>query len=225
MHIDKVCAIGLAPNDVKSLFKQRERWARGCIQTVRNVNLLGLKGLTIGQKFSYLSSVWYWYEPLKRLIYILAPILFSVFGVMVVQTSLIEVLVFWLPMYWFSNQTLKLLSKGIRSTKWTSIYNTILFPYLLIPVIVETLGIKKRKFAVTSKTRAANNRFSLLWTIPHALLLMLTIFGAYNMINRIFVENTLTYLVVLYWLLVNMYNLLMSIFFMLGRKPLRNHLH
>lgn len=220
--IDKVCAIGLAPNDVKSLFKQRERWARGCIQTVRNVNLLGLKGLTIGQKFSYLSSVWYWYEPLKRLIYILAPILFSVFGVMVVQTSLIEVLVFWLPMYWFSNQTLKLLSKGIRSTKWTSIYNTILFPYLLIPVIVETLGVKKRKFAVTSKTRAANNRFSLLWTIPHALLLMLTIFGAYNMINRIFVENTLTYLVVLYWLLVNMYNLLMSIFFMLGRKPLRN---
>jgi len=220
--IDKVCAIGLAPNDIKSLFKQRERWARGCIQTIRNVNLFGLKGLSLGQKMSYLSSIWYWYEPLKRLIYIAAPILFSVFGVMVVRTTLIEVLLFWLPMYWFSNQTLKMLSKGIRTTKWTSIYNTILFPYLFIPVIVETLGIKKKKFAVTSKTRNSNTSFSLIWALPHAFLLILTIIGAYNMINRIFLENTLTYLVVLYWLLVNMYNLLMSIFFMLGRRPLRN---
>lgn len=220
--IDKVCAIGLAPNDVKSLFKQRERWARGCIQTVRNVNLIWLKGLSIGQKLSYLSSVWYWYEPIKRLIYILAPVLFSVFGIMVVRTTLIEVLLFWFPMYWFSNQTLRMLSKGIRTTKWTSIYNTILFPYLFIPVIVETLGIRKRKFSVTSKTRSSNTRFNLIWTLPHIILLILTVIGAYNMINRIFLENTLTYLVVLYWLLVNMYNLLMSIFFMLGRTPLRN---
>lgn len=33
-------ACGMAPEDLKSLVKQRQRWARGCIQTGRKVNLL-----------------------------------------------------------------------------------------------------------------------------------------------------------------------------------------
>ncbi len=35
--VDKVLAEGLAPNDFQSLIKQRQRWGRGCIQTVRSL--------------------------------------------------------------------------------------------------------------------------------------------------------------------------------------------
>lgn len=221
--IEKVCAIGLAPTDIKSLFKQRERWARGCIQTIRIVNLFGLKGLSIRQKIGYLSSIWYWYEPYKRLIYILAPLLFAAFDILVVRTTLVEVLVFWFPMYWFSGAALKRLSRGIRTTKWTNIYNTILFPYLLWPVLLETFGIRMLKFSVTKKERTTQSLgFRIKWAIPHAILFGISMYAIARIIERMFLENTLAYSVIFFWLLINAYNLLMSVFFMLGREPMRN---
>lgn len=45
--VAKVLANGLAPSDLLSLYKQRERWARGCIQTMRRLSLFRIKGLNI----------------------------------------------------------------------------------------------------------------------------------------------------------------------------------
>lgn len=149
--IDEVHASGLAPEDLKGLVKQRQRWARGCIQTGRKLNILFRKGLNISQKLSYISAITYWYGCLKRLIYIMAPILFSVFGVVVVKCTLLEVLIFWLPMYIFSSKSLKLVSRKIRTVKWTNVYETILFPSLIVSVILESLGISQKKFNVTRK--------------------------------------------------------------------------
>lgn len=81
--IDEVHASGLSPEDLKNLVKQRKRWARGCIQTGRKLNVLFCKGLSIRQKISYMASISYWYDSVKRLIYMMAPILFSVFGITV----------------------------------------------------------------------------------------------------------------------------------------------
>lgn len=97
--IDKVLASGLAPYDIEAIIKQRNRWARGCIQTFRRVNPLFLKGLTTAQRSNYFDALLYWYGSFKRFIYMLAPILFTVFGVMIVDARLLEVLIFWLPTY------------------------------------------------------------------------------------------------------------------------------
>lgn len=43
--LDEVHASGLAPTDIKSFFKQRDRWARGCIQTFRQLHLFTRKGM------------------------------------------------------------------------------------------------------------------------------------------------------------------------------------
>ncbi|MFR1908256.1 MAG: glycosyltransferase family 2 protein [Clostridium neonatale] len=156
--IDEVHASGLAPEDLKGLVKQRQRWARGCIQTGRKLNILFRKGLNISQKLSYISAITYWYGCLKRLIYIMAPILFSVFGVVVVKCTLLEVLIFWLPMYIFSSKSLKLVSRKIRTVKWTNVYETILFPSLIVSVILESLGISQKKFNVTRKGGAIEDK-------------------------------------------------------------------
>ena len=80
-------ACGMAPEDLKSLIKQRQRWARGCIQTGRKINLLFLKGLNFKQKMSYLTSITYWFGALKRFVYLMSPILFAVFNVIVVKCT------------------------------------------------------------------------------------------------------------------------------------------
>lgn len=220
--IDEVHASGLSPEDLPSLVKQRERWARGCIQTGRKLNILFRKGLDIGQKLSYISAISYWYSSLKRLVYIMAPILFTVFGVIVVKCDLVQVLIFWLPMYLLSGAALKQLSGSIRTTKWTNIYETVLFPYMIIPVLLETFCISQTKFKVTRKDGAQDDKkYRLKSSIPHLFFLILSFIGIVNCIKMIFSSGSPAYTVVLFWLVVNAYNILMSVFFMLGRKTIR----
>lgn len=221
--IDEVHASGLSPADLKSLVKQRERWSRGCIQTGRKLNILFRKGLNIKQKLSYVSAISYWYSGLKRLAYIMAPIMFAVFGVVVVKCNLIQVLIFWFPMYLFSDASLKKLSNNIRSTKLTNIYETILFPSLLPVVILETFGISQKKFAVTRKDGVTEDdrKYQIKKAIPHIFFAILSIIGIVNCIKMTFELGSPVYIVLLFWLVVNLYNIIMSIFFMLGRKAYR----
>lgn len=221
--IDEVHASGLSPSDLKSLINQRKRWGRGCIQTGKKLNILFKKGLNIQQKLSYISAISYWYGGLKRLAYIMGPIMFSVFGVVVLKCNLIQVLVFWLPMYLFSDASLKKLSKNIRSTKWTNVYETILFPSLLPAVILESLGISQTKFLVTRKDGVQEDKhYQIKKAIPHIIFAILSVIGIANCIRWTFISGSPAYTVLLFWLIINLYNIIMAIFFMLGRKLYRS---
>lgn len=221
--INEVHASGLSPSDLRSLVKQRERWARGCIQTGRKLNILFRKGLKFDQKLSYVVAISYWYGSFKRMIYILSPILFAVFGVVVVNCSLVEAIIFWLPMYILNNLSLKKLSNNIRNNRWTNVYETILSPLLIPTIFLETLFISKKKFSVTRKDRVDDDRkYNLKLTIPHIILEILLIIGISNCIRVIFNSNSINIGVALFWLLLNLYSVTMAIFFMLGRKMFRS---
>lgn len=220
--VNKILASGLSPTDLKSLITQRIRWGRGCIQTGRRVHICLSRHLSLAQKVNYLASVWYWYASWKRLIYIMSPILFATFGVIVVRCSLIEVLIFWLPMYISSNISLKMMSRNIRTTRWTNLYETIIFPFLLIPTLLETFGISMKKFKVTKKGGDAQEQKNWPYAIPHFILIVLSIIGIARCIDWTFTTGQIDYLVILFWLLLNFYNLVMSLFFILGRKAVRS---
>ena len=222
--LNSIHASGLSPSDLRSLIKQRERWARGCIQTGRKQNILFKRGLTIPQKLNYIASVLYWFFPLKRLIYIMAPILFTVFNVIVVKCTLLEVLIFWLPMYILTNICIRKLSGNIRSNKWTNVYENILFPSLFFPVILETFCISQRKFAVTRKDKVEDDKtYQIMRALPHIFFAVLSIIGIVNSIRWTFKTGSIGMIVVLFWLLINFYNVIMSIFFMTGRKSYRKY--
>lgn len=220
--IPKVLAHGLAPNDFESLIKQRQRWGRGCVQTLRNFSFLFEKGLSFGAKMSYFSSLLYWWTFLRRFIYILAPILFTVFGVVVVETSLLELLCIWLPSYIIYNRALVVLSGNIRNQKWSNIVDTILFPYLIIPIIAETVGLKLNKFVVTSKDVVASKNTKKRYAIPQIILLAANIVGLFICLRDMFTLGMYANLILVYWLVINGYFLLMSILFMNGRINCRD---
>ncbi|RDY30887.1 glycosyltransferase [Lachnotalea glycerini] len=224
--ISESYAMGMAPEDLKSLIKQRQRWARGCIQTGRKVNIVFRKGLNFGQKLSYLTSITYWYGAVKRFVYIMSPILYAVFNVIVVKCTLFEILLFWLPMYLLNNTALRLLSGNIRNTRLTNIYETIMFPSLLPSVILETFGISESTFVVTKKDakqkfegNGAGYRFKN--SILLLIMLALSVFGLVRSVFETFEKGTPMYIVIMFWLLVNLFNLLMALFFMFGRQPHR----
>ena len=219
---DEVLASGLSPTDLKSLVNQRIRWARGVIASNRKMHVFLSKNLSFAQKINYWASEWYWYAPLKRLIYFISPILYATFGYMVIKCTLWQILLFWLPMYITSNISLKMLSRNIRTTKWTSIYETVLFPFLLIPVLLETFGITMKKFKVTEKGKTKNEAGkNLIYLIPFLLLVILSVIGIFNCFYMIFESNDMGPIVVLFWLIINLFTLVMSMFFIMGRKPMR----
>lgn len=222
--LNEVLASGLSPTDLKSLISQRVRWARGCICTGRKLHLLFTPKLKFAQRANYLASVWYWYASWKRFIYIMSPILFATFGVMVVRCTLIEVLIFWLPMYLSSNICLKMMSRNIRTTKWTNVYETVLFPFLMIPTLLETFGISMKKFKVTKKSTSSEKKDrTWYYAIPHILLAVLSVIGIWNCVRWTFDTGRIDYFVILFWLISNFYNIIMSIFFVMGRKSYRQY--
>lgn len=212
-------ASGLAPEDLESLVKQRQRWARGCIQTGRKIHILLNKSFSFWQKASYLSSITYWYGAIKRFVYFMSPILFSVFGIIVLKCTIGELLLFWGPMYAFNTWALKSNSNNIRNVRWTNVYDTILFPSLFFPVILERLGITMKKFNVTKKDgeKKTSKAYQYKCAFPLAVFWLLTAIGVGKTIYMMFMSGEIGGIIILFWLLVNLYNLTMGLFFMLGR--------
>lgn len=219
--IDEVLASGLAPDDFPNLLKQRQRWGRGCVQTIRSARFL-LGKLPFLSKLSYLSCLLYWWTFLRRIVYILSPILFTVFGVLVVRTELWGILLIWLPSYLIYNHSLRLLSGKIRDQKWSNIVDTILCPYMILPILAETFGIRMRTFFVTSKEKTGTKSAKIIYAIPHLILLAASIVGIYFSIERMMLYKSILGLVVLFWLCMNTYFLTMAVFFLLGRINYRS---
>lgn len=222
--IKDVLASGLSATDLKSLISQRVRWARGVIQSNRKLHLWLSRKLTFSQKMNYWASKWYWYSSVKRLIYFLSPLVYALFGYMVVECTLPEVLLFWLPMYISSNISLRMLSNNIRTSKWTGIYETALFPFMIIPVILETFGITMKKFVTTRKDKElGKNNSHLLYLIPFGVLIVLSVMAIIQCIYVAIANNTMGGIVILFWLIFNLYTLVMAAFFVSGRTMMRQN--
>lgn len=221
--IPKVLAQGLAPTDFKNLIKQRERWGRGCIASVRHVNLLFNKGLPIRGKLSYLSAFLYWFTFLRRFVYIISPILFVLFNIPVVICGWRGLLFIWLPSYLLYNHALKVSSGNIRTHRWSNIIDTVIFPYLILPILAEALLIKKTKFHVTNKNRSQSEDISWTLGLPHLVLLIADVLALLVAINTMLAYKNVGGIIIVYWLLVNGMNLMMALFFVAGRKNFRTN--
>lgn len=222
LGIGEPLASGMSATDLHSLIQQRIRWARGVIATGRKMHIFTSKDLSFGQKMNYWASIWYWYAPLKRIIYIMSPLLYATFGFMVFNCTLPQVLLFWLPMYVTSNISLRMLSNNIRTTKWTSIYETVLFPFMLVPVLLESVGISLKKFKVTEKNSQQNQKGkNFIYNIPFLILIILSVIGIISCIRIMFDSSSFGPLVVLFWVVYNMFLLIMSLFFVDGRVTYR----
>ncbi len=214
-------ASGLSPTDIPNLIQQRIRWGRGVIATGRKMHIYTAKDLSLSQKMNYWASIWYWYSPVKRLVYMISPILYAVFGFTIFKCTLPQVLAFWLPMYLTSNLALSQLSGNVRSNKWTGIYETIMFPYMLLPIVLETFGITLKKFKVTAKSQLSGKQHYELYMIPFLLLIALSLFGIFRCVAVIFDSSSFGPGVVLFWMIMNLYYMVMAVLFIDGRVAYR----
>ena len=211
-------ASGQTPDTFREHIKQRARWGRGVIVTARKLKIWRRKGLSLSQKFSYWSSVIYWYSPIKNLIYILSPLMFAVLVLPVFRCGWLELMLFWLPMFIMQDVCLRVAGKKTISQKWSGIYETSVMPHLLIPIIKEMLGITLSTFKATDKSGKNKKRQSdTKAMLPFIVLLLLSLAGIIRMICIFELIQAVGLLILMFWLVRNLYFLLMAVFLVDGR--------
>ena len=209
ISINEVLADGLPPMDFESLIKQRRRWAKGCIQSGRKTRYLRSSTLSVRQKMNYFSSIIYWYSSLKRLIYMVAPMLFCLAGIGVMRCVPWEIALFWFPLYGCISLCVYRFSDKIRSLYWTNIYETVLMPFLLPAVIKEVFGFHQKTFDVTSKKQVAKDQKKTMgYLAPYVILLLLNLASLAMVLYRSYMEAAYYYVMLIVYLLINCHYLL-----------------
>ncbi|WP_024292535.1 glycosyltransferase [Lacrimispora indolis] len=219
---DEIQAAGLTTTTVKSMIRQRVRWARGIIQSLQNTRAIFSSKLSPLARLTYLNTFLYWWSFFSRLIFIMSPILFALFDYKIVNSHFWDVIVLWVPAYFFYSISMRYLSSNIRNHRWSQIIDTIFMPYLILPVLLETLHIHQREFKVTDKRREGNGFGFAMFAIPHVVLLALSAAAMVRFVHGKYGWALFYSSIILFWITYNMISLFYAIFFMLGRRAYRS---
>ena len=181
----------------------------------------GGQGLSLGAKFSYWSSFTYWFSYLSKFVFVIIPPLAAIFQLTIMKCDLWQVLFIYIPMYLLNVRSVYYVSGGSRDDKWNNITMMALCPYLIIPILKKCVGIRENKFWITNKDRSQINTKNTKLMVPHIIMLILCCVGIVCMICRIAQGEWIKYILVLFWTIRSIYDLMLSLLFMWGRANYR----
>lgn len=216
LAVDKELAHGLSPEDAQSFIKQRQRWGRGSAQVIPTARFFKSK-LSIGTKWNFFVSYLYWWTFFRRFVFLICPILVALTGIVVADVTVRQLLIVWLPYYIIYNTGLRVMSNKTTNALWSDTIDTIQFPYLIWPVIAGTMKIPERKFWVTPKEKVVGRNSSLKYAIPHIILMALSVLSVAACIYSFVVLHSEWALLVVFWLVYNLFVLSYSIIYYYGR--------
>ena len=182
-------AAGLATESLAAHVGQRIRWARGMIQILRSENPLFVRGLSFSQRLCYFNATTHFLFALPRLIFLVVPLVYLLFGFVNIYGYSLAVFAYALPHIVLSDLTNSRVQGRHRFSFWNEIYEAVLAPYILFPTLLALVNPKLGKFNVTSKggiIRRAYFDRHIAW--PFLLLLALNISGLV-MAGRRFVSD------------------------------------
>ncbi|SCX11561.1 glycosyltransferase family 2 protein [Mycolicibacterium fluoranthenivorans] len=154
----EVLVQGLAPEDVRTMLSQRQRWATGTMQVFFSDNPLLLRGLTIGQRLMYLATMTSYLNGFAAVVYIAAPMVFLVSGIFPIKCDSIAFFVYFMP-FFLCSQTLFVVAGNRSRGLWRGQQMSFaLFPTWIKATVAGASAAffgKTLTFAVTQKTKQA----------------------------------------------------------------------
>ena len=170
VYHNEVLARGLAADDAAQYQLQRNRWGTGAMQVLRIENPLFVRGLSLGQRLGYASTLLGWFDSWRTIGFLVLPPAVLLSGqIPIIADGLTFALFFGLT-YFLQQAALYLLGRGAYRPLLSVIFDLVRMP----PNFLATLSLFVRrtpKFRVTPKGRMASNRGRV--EAPIALRLML----------------------------------------------------
>jgi len=149
----EILAKGLAPEDLRTMLKQRLRWAQGTLQVMLRDNPLVKRGLSAAQRLMYFGTMWSYLSGFAAIVYLAAPIVYLLFGIAPVTAWSVDFFARFLP-YFIVNQVLfVVVARGIRTWRGQQ-YSLALFPLWIRACATAFANVVLRRplgFVVTRK--------------------------------------------------------------------------
>jgi cellulose synthase (UDP-forming) len=156
VYVNKDLSAGLAPESFDAYVVQRRRWSRGMMQVMLLRGGLWLPGLTLAQRIHYMATLWYWLYGIPRIVFLLAPLSFLLFGVRpLIVRSVWDLLSYYLPHLFISAAAFSVVTRGTRRVFWSDIYEACIAVQLAMTALTFPWTGTRVHFAVTPKGQSA----------------------------------------------------------------------
>ena len=224
-YIDRPMVCGLSPELFDDYVVQRSRWAQGMIQIFLLKNPLGLKGLKMYQRFSYLCSIVFWLFGFSRFVFFISPAAFLIFGLKIYHASMAEVVAYALPHVLCSFVLTNFFYGKVRLTLFSELYESIQSIFL-IPVILSVIrNPTAPTFKVTPKGNKLESDFLSPLVTPYVIMFLIIVasmcLAVIKWIN--YPEYRAVIAITFSWTLFNLLLCIASLGAFFEKRQIRNH--
>lgn len=202
-------AAGLATESFSAHIGQRIRWARGMAQIFMLDNPLLKRGLNLAQRLNYFSASWHFFHGVPRLIFLIAPAMFLIFGIHPLYADVREVLLYALPHLILAGIGTGLTNRNVRHSFWPEVYEVAIAPYSALVTTIAIFAPRQGTFNVTAKGTSFDS-WSFDWRSvrPHLVMMAMALIGMLLIRRRLDTPgvDVATVWVAVVW---NVYNVIM----------------
>ncbi|MCI3280320.1 glycosyltransferase [Synechococcus sp. PCC 6717] len=179
-YLNEALSAGMSPETISAYINQRLRWGQGTLQMLfLGGNFLTAPNLGILQRLSHALSLIYWLLSIPRVLFLLVPLAFLIFGLAPLRATINEILYFYVPYYLGNIMAFSWLTEGRRSAFWSDVYETIICFPMALTVVRTLIRPSGKTFKVTPKGVVDPHRIHINWPLISPLLIVavLTILG------------------------------------------------
>lgn len=223
VYYGKPMVAGLQPETFSGFTIQRMRWAQGMVQIFILKNPWAQPNMGIEQRIAYTASVFFWFFPLARAIFLIVPGLYLIFGLKIYDATFGEFMAYALPHVLAAIMLSNVLYGKTRWPFISELYETVQALFSL-PAIIEVIkSPRSPSFAVTPKGETLNEDFVSQLSMPFYILLMLNFsFIVAGVVRLIFLpEQSDVVYITMIWTGINLVFLLAAVGVMLEKAQRR----
>lgn len=186
--IDYPMINGLAPESLSGFAQQRVRWATGMLQIFLLKRPMFIPGLTLAQRICYMSSCFFWFFPLARMVFLIAPVFFLIFGLKIYETDATRFFIFAMPHMFGVFMLSNYLFGRLRWTFVSEIYEMVQSVYTLPAMFKTLINPRAPVFKVTAKGEVLDRDTISTFSKPFYFLFLLNltclVMGVWRIVER-----------------------------------------
>jgi cellulose synthase (UDP-forming) len=158
VYHNEVLARGLAPSDASQYMLQRHRWAMGAMQVLRQERPLTSRGMTLGQRLAFATTLFGWFDSWRTFAFIVIPI-----GVVLTGASPINARgeiygPAFLATFVIQFAGLRMLARGYYPPITSLLFEMLRLPAVLPATLVLLTGGRGIRFVPTPKGASEDRR-------------------------------------------------------------------
>ena len=183
-YYNRPMVAGLQPETYSGFIVQRVRWGQGMLQIFLLKNPWGLPGLTFTQRVLYTNFAVYWGFAGARVVMLLAPPAYLLFGINLCDTTAPQLLAYAGPSLIASLISTQFFYGRVRWPFMSQLYEIVQSVYVLLGLVEVVRKPRSPSFKVTPKGEVLTREFISSLTKPFYVLLALTLMGIAGGIYR-----------------------------------------